>query len=511
MVFRIRTTAGSVTYSHLTCLRPSPSLAKTGQFVRVEIHDMSDMASKEVIRLYYEEYKHWKHEKFTRFVNNLLLLRDRVDLHTFQLRCESEYWRLLNCNDLRTWIGYAVKQNVKVLDVKLYQYDKSVLPSCIFTSRSLQDLKLDMGKAPHKDYEHEGLVLPDIIKLPSLRRLTLRDVEVYTSALEDIIARSPELEDLHLIKCAQHLDLIDSKVLKRLTVDGFIGRDEGLTIAAPSLIHFECKGWPLEAISWQERPSLESAHIDTCGRTFDGQSDFTGIFLNAKRLTLFGSDIKVMLEKELPTCSVFYNLTTLKIGNWCLMDFNVVLHFLQLSPRLEKLVLKHRKGTTKGAETDSTPIPEMTFQCPLLETVTIQCSKDDDGIKKIVNAMVANGVSSEKIHVEFYEDIKWSNIAERNRVRQEEGKERSILEKILKKRQEWVDDMIDSDNDDDEMGETLGYDSVPAATPRAQLGVLLFLTCLLPLCTVCALYSGIFSSTMFGESLVLLTPLNLAY
>lgn len=53
---------------------------------------------------------------------------------------------------------------------------------------------------------------------------------------------------------------------------------------------------------------------------------------------------KVMLEKELPTCSVFDNLTTLEIGGWCLTDdFKVVLRFLQLSPRLEELILKHRK------------------------------------------------------------------------------------------------------------------------------------------------------------------------
>jgi hypothetical protein len=74
------------------------------------------MASEEIIPLNYKEYKQWKREKFSRFVNNLLL-RSRVDLHTFQLHCESECWHLLNCNDLRTWIGYSVKQNVKVLDV----------------------------------------------------------------------------------------------------------------------------------------------------------------------------------------------------------------------------------------------------------------------------------------------------------------------------------------------------------------------------------------------------------
>ncbi|GJM92892.1 hypothetical protein PR202_ga09398 [Eleusine coracana subsp. coracana] len=253
------------------------------------------MASNEVIRLNFSEFEHWKDEKFARYVNNLLLLRAKVDLHTFQLRCDSDCWYLLNCNDLRTWVSYAVRQNVKVLDVKLYQYDKTVLPRCIFNNRSLQELKLDMGEAPHKDYEHEGLVLPDMIDLPSLTRLTLYDVEVGDFCLGKIMARSPGLEDVRLVNCAQHLELIDSKVLKRLTIDGCIDGVKGLTIAAPNLIHFEYIGWPLDDITWREQPSLESAHIDTCGcgYTFDSQSDFTGPFLHAKRLALFGSDIKV--------------------------------------------------------------------------------------------------------------------------------------------------------------------------------------------------------------------------
>ncbi|TVU34849.1 hypothetical protein EJB05_16703, partial [Eragrostis curvula] len=352
---------------------------------------MAAMASSKIIRLNFSEFEHWKHEKFSRFVNNLLLLRAKGDLHTFQLHCESDCWRLLNCNNLRTWIGYAVRQNVKVLDVKLYQYDKTVLPRCIFNNRSLQDLKLDMGKAPHKDYEHEELVLPDIIDLPSLKKLFLRDVEVHDSSLKEFIAQSPGLEDVHLINCAHHLELIDSKVLKRLTIDGCIDGDKGLTIAAPNLIHFECIGWPLDDISWREQPSLESAHIDTCGcgDTFDSQSDFTGAFLHAKRLALFGSDIK-------------------------------------LSPRLENLTLKHRKSQ-------------------------LQCSKDDDQneIDKIVNAMVANGSSLEKIHVTYYEDIRKRELAERRLAGQEE-KVRGKLEKILKRSREWVDDFNDYETEEDE-------------------------------------------------------------
>lgn len=106
-------------------------------------------------------------------------------------------------------------------------------------------------------------MLPDITRLPSLKKLTLCDVEADTLSLEQAIARSPGLVELHLMNCAIHLELVDSKLLKRLTVDGFLGRDKGLTIAAPCL-HFECIGLlPLKEIYWQERPSLESEHIVT--------------------------------------------------------------------------------------------------------------------------------------------------------------------------------------------------------------------------------------------------------
>jgi hypothetical protein len=152
-----------------------------------------------------------------------------------------------------------------------------------------------MGEAPEDDFEHEGLMLPDKIYLPSLKKLNLCDVEVDTLHLRQIINGSPGLEDVHLSNSAQHLELVKSNMLKRLEIPGFFGRGKGLTIAAPHLTHFECIGWPLEEISWQKRLSLEGAHIDTwcSGHTFDGQCDLIGIVLHAKRLALCGSDIKV--------------------------------------------------------------------------------------------------------------------------------------------------------------------------------------------------------------------------
>ncbi|CAM0883270.1 unnamed protein product [Alopecurus aequalis] len=389
--------------------------------------------SLQFIHLDYRDFENWKLKKFARFVNNLLLVRRKVDLHTFQLHWDPH--APLNCNDVRMWIGYAVKHNVKVLDVELYQYDKTNLPPGIFTCRSLQELNLQWGDARDRDYQHMGLVLPDIINLPSLKRLTLCDVEVDQASLDTFITQSPGLEDLNLIDSAMYLDLIASKALKRLNLDGFLDGCDGLTISAPHLISFECTGCSLDAISWRDQPSIESACIDTSGRSFDGESKFTGVLTHAKKLALFGMDIK-----ELPTCSAFESLATLEFGNWYLTkDLFVVLRFLQLSPRLEKLTLRHRP-LGKGAETDGMPIAGMTFQCPFLERVIVQCSKDDDGVDKLVNVLVMIGISADQINIAFHEDIEKREHVEMRHADEERWKELKIFEKMAKKNPEWMDD-----------------------------------------------------------------------
>jgi hypothetical protein len=92
------------------------------------------------IRINYGEYEHWKYEKFARVVNDMLLRRETIDLHKFHL-CFKGY-HLINFKDVRMWIQYAVNHGVKVLDVNLGRYDKTFLPRCIFTCRSLEELNL---------------------------------------------------------------------------------------------------------------------------------------------------------------------------------------------------------------------------------------------------------------------------------------------------------------------------------------------------------------------------------
>ncbi|TVU34845.1 hypothetical protein EJB05_16699 [Eragrostis curvula] len=355
-----------------------------------------------------EDFESWSNVKFTRFLNNLFLLRAKVNLHTFQL-----HWcctRSLECSDVMMWIAYAVKHNVKVLDVEVAGYDRPFLPHCIFTCPSLQELNLQLEGVSD---ELILLMLPVTINFPSLRKLRLADVEMSQVSLDRIIAQSPVLEDLELKNCAKYFTLIDSKVLKRLAFDGFEDcpcRDR-LTIAAPQLIHFKCIGCPLENISWRGQPSLESAHIETSGHTFDGEYGFTGIISHAKRLELLtfnGTDVKF--------------------------------------PKAGK-----RAGANAMLST------EMALQCPHLQEVIIHCSKGDEGIDTMVNAMVANGVSLEKIQITFYEDIVEKCRSEVARKTQERRKQFSIFEKTLKENPEWVDNSSyagsDSDNSNDDDGD----------------------------------------------------------
>ena len=70
------------------------------------------------------------------------------------------------------------------------------------------------------------------------------------------------------------------------------------------------------------------------------------------------------------------------------------------------------------------PTDGMSFECPFLGSVTIQCSERDDGIDKLVNVLVAHGVSSDKIIVTSYEDIRKKAHADKIRAEVERPKKK---------------------------------------------------------------------------------------
>nr|CAB3474512.1 unnamed protein product [Digitaria exilis] len=130
------------------------------------------------------------------------------------------------------------------------------------------------------------------------------------------------------------------------------------------------------------------------------------------------------------------------------------------SERIENFGTHHpsssRKNTQENHEEKAVTGTEKTHLSA--KTVVIRCSKDDKEILKMVNTMVANGVSLKQINVTFYEDIAKKLMVEIIRSREEQEKEFSIFEKTLEENPEWVDDSSyagsDSDSEwEDEDGE----------------------------------------------------------
>ena len=70
------------------------------------------------------------------------------------------------------------------------------------------------------------------------------------------------------------------------------------------------------------------------------------------------------------------------------------------------------------------PTDEMSFLCPSLGSVTIQCPEGDVGIDKLVNVLVAPGISSDKISVTSYEDIQKKAHADKIRAEEERPKKK---------------------------------------------------------------------------------------
>ena len=83
------------------------------------------------------------------------------------------------------------------------------------------------------------------------------------------------------------------------------------------------------------------------------------------------------------------------------------------------------------------PIDGMTFQCPLLESVVIQCSEGDGSIDKLLSVLVVNGISLDNINIAFYDEIEKRDRAERIRADEEQSKELRIFEKRVKRNPEW--------------------------------------------------------------------------
>ncbi|EYU44919.1 hypothetical protein MIMGU_mgv1a026551mg [Erythranthe guttata] len=138
-------------------------------------------------------------------INRVLLLRKVQTLHTLRLNVDgcTEY-------GLETWIVFAITHGLQKLD--LYLMDQEILPACLFTCKTLVDLRLhSCGPIP----------MDGPMFLPRLKKLQLIRVEYEADeSLPYLISCCPVLEEL-LVQLFTDMAScnVSSPTVKRLTVD----------------------------------------------------------------------------------------------------------------------------------------------------------------------------------------------------------------------------------------------------------------------------------------------------
>ncbi|KAK8447978.1 hypothetical protein SEVIR_8G190600v4 [Setaria viridis] len=228
---------------------------------------------------------------------------------------------------------------------------------------------------------------------------TLEDLELHNCSCQIRSVTSDSLKTLVLKNCKWcNLSEITTPTLKTLVIDGSSNTDGCVLVIltpAVSYLHLAVSVYFFSGgISTNEMPSLVKASIhlrdhrnsvSESNKLGGNQFKLLSSVSNATSLELSAVGKKV-LGKE-PTFLEFMNLRNLFLGNCDLRgDFRTLGFFLQSSPNLEKLTLRHckfpkypekKKGKTKLNNTSSSEFRRLDFMCENLKVEIIY--KDGDG------------------------------------------------------------------------------------------------------------------------------------
>ncbi|XVF03946.1 hypothetical protein REPUB_Repub05bG0037400 [Reevesia pubescens] len=285
-----------------------------------------------------------KINNFMNFVDRLLFFPNKATVECFRLHFSSYV------DSLRVygWICAALWHGVKELDIRLGLGNSPILPTVLFTSKSLVTLKLEA---------RFFITVPSNVFFPSLKTLELRYVNfVDGDSIQILFASSPMLEESFIFQCnlenTRELN-ISNPSLKRLTIDCisevYYRRHNLLfEINVPSLVYFKYVDFIEEDYTITNMHSLVKADIRIALNLYEIYEDhhqralaqlLQGI-CNVKSLylTIDLDALRVLYHKRFLAC---YNLVKLEIidNSWEPQGTSLS-EFLEFLPNLETLVLR---------------------------------------------------------------------------------------------------------------------------------------------------------------------------
>lgn len=207
---------------------------------------------------------------FEKSVNMALLLSDSA-INGFSLSSNTRY----NLSQLKFWVSSAISRNVRELELKIYNdcrpkldnlnFGGIELPESIYTSKTLENLKLDLRffiKAPPPGICFPSVKILDVLIYPTNKNLS-----------ERLFCNCPMLEDLSVAadmdyECYETLANfnISSATLRRLTLKNWIPwvswNEHQVVVRAPNLEYLCIDDESLSSYVLHELHSLTTASVN---------------------------------------------------------------------------------------------------------------------------------------------------------------------------------------------------------------------------------------------------------
>ncbi|TVU08687.1 hypothetical protein EJB05_42098 [Eragrostis curvula] len=330
-------------------------------------------------------------EQVRKFMDHLLLLRDRSNLDTCLLKfakrsADDEYY-------VRLWIRHALLCQVRLLSVS----GMFVLSNRPLVSQYLTKLQL-----------YGASLLDKFTNFSSC--LALRDLEI--------------------TRCGIASDKIYSRTLERLNCHRCSFPWEVRTcISAPSVISLQLTDWMGRTPFIEDMPLLVTAVVtfgpvceDCCGNNDPGYCEDSSCafcyglddgsagsvllrgFSAARNLKLIAKPEMFILKRDLRWCPIFRKLEILLLSEWCVADdHRALICILRHSPVLKKLTFQLNEKEKPISLLPSKAIfnsVAKSFASENLMSVEIKCHEVDQRVDSILMTLVMCGIPLEKISIQ---------------------------------------------------------------------------------------------------------------
>ncbi|XP_074344639.1 F-box/LRR-repeat protein At4g14103-like isoform X2 [Apium graveolens] len=349
--------------------------------------------------------------RFMNFVERVLLLRDSSSIKKFRLSCRVCF----SASRVHAWVSAAVMHDIEELDLCFFVEKPFMLPLCVFDSKSLTVLKLQMNCE---------LQLPNCISFPSLKRLDLCLVTFLDDkSMDKLFSNCPVLQELSILDC-EWVNLRDVMIsiptLKSLTIDDlpYYGTFDvngcQIKIDAENLMHLSYTGYLCNELIPCHVPSLFKAHIHI-PNLFEDQKEVvprTAKLLRGLQhvhsLRMSTRTIKsLFLAGSLLEVPIFQRLTclelTMKIEN---LSIAGLMNLLHCSPNLESI---HFFELCVCSDDDAwylKPAPRCLVSC--LKKVMFQNFRGYDSEICFLKYFLENALVLERMYIYSAKNIKGS-------------------------------------------------------------------------------------------------------